>query len=195
MLDHPLEHLAHTEPAVRRLALAACKGRLHEPGVRAAVLDHIDSDPDGAVRAAAAEVLAEAGEDATTWLLRAAEDDDSRVVEAAATALGETGSSSAVPWLIQAARSHADRLVREAAVAALGAIGHPDAVDVLLDLLVTGPPQVRRRAAVALTVFDHAEIEPALRRARADRNPMVREVAEMIVGRAVGGEGDAAPER
>jgi hypothetical protein len=36
---------------------------------------------------------------------------------------------------------------------------------------------------VALTVFDDPAIEPALRTATDDRNPMVREVAEMVVGR------------
>jgi hypothetical protein len=36
---------------------------------------------------------------------------------------------------------------------------------------------------VALTVFEGPEIEPALRAAARDRNPMVREVAEMVVGR------------
>jgi len=54
---------------------------------------------------------------------------------------------------------------------------------VLLDLVATGPPQVRRRCVVALTVFDGDEVEAAIRAAAVDRNPMVREAAEMVVGR------------
>ncbi len=111
-------------------------------------------------------------------------DDDARVVEAAVTALGELPPRPAVVarLLGMAADETADKLVREAAVASLGALADPVAVPVLLELLATGPPQVRRRAVVALTVFDDPAIEAALRRATADRNPMVREVAEMVVG-------------
>ena len=74
--------------------------------------------------------------------------------------------------------------MREAAVAALGAIGDERAVPTLLELVVDGPPRVRRRAVVALTVFDDPAIEPALRQAATDRNPGVREAAEMVVGRS-----------
>ncbi len=110
-------------------------------------------------------------------------DPDVRVVEAAVTALGEIEAVEAVPWLLDAVVTHPDKLVQEAAVAALGAIGDPQAIPGLLTALAKGPPQVRRRAVVALTVFDHPDIEPALRTATDDRNPMVREVAEMVVGR------------
>ena len=78
-----------------------------------------------------------------------------------------------------------DRAVREAAVAALGAIGDPSALDHLLSLLRDGPPPVRRRTVAALTVFDDDRIEAAIRRAAFDRNPGVREAAEMVVGRQI----------
>jgi HEAT repeat protein len=143
------------------------------------------ADPDAAVRAAAVELLAEVGETAIELLLEARLDPDPRVVEAVATGLGEIASPRALPWLVDAARNHEDRLVREACVAALGAIGDPEALPVLLELVENGPPQVRRRAVVALTVFDDPMVEPAIRMAASDRNPMVREVAEMIVGRDI----------
>lgn len=183
LLDDPLPFLPHDDPAVRRLALAACVGRLDEDDVRAAVADRLVEDEDASVRAAAAELLGGAGEAAFDALMKARSDGDDRVVEAVVSALGELAIERAVPYLLDTARNHSDRLVREAAVAALGAVGDDTAVPLLLDLLATGPPQVRRRAAVALTAFDDPAIEPALRRAREDRNPMVREVVEMIVGR------------
>ena len=68
-------------------------------------------------------------------------------------------------------------------MASLGAIGDDRARPILLDLVRTGPPQIRRRTVVALTVFDGPEIETAIRGALEDRNPMVREAAEMVAGR------------
>jgi HEAT repeat protein len=133
------------------------------------------------VRAAAVEALGSGGLSAYADVAPAVDDPDLRVVEAATTALGEIGATEATPWLERAACAHPDRLVREAAVAALGAIGDPDSVPVILDVLRTGPPQVRRRAVVALSVFDHPAVEPALREAARDRNPMVRDVASMLV--------------
>ena len=54
--------------------------------------------------------------------------------------------------------------------------------DKLLGLVANGPPQVRRRTVVALTAFDGPEVEAAFAAARDDRNPMVREAAEMVIG-------------
>ncbi len=181
-MDDPLPHLASVDPVIRRLAVSLCSGRVDDSAIRTAVVARL-SDDDGSVRAAAAEVLGEASHEAFAALMSATPDSDSRVVEAVATALGEVGDPRALPWLIATSRDHEERIVREAAVAALGAIGDDDAVPVLLEVLTSGPPQVRRRAAVALTVFDDPRIEPALRAARHDRNPMVREVVEMIIGR------------
>ena len=120
-------------------------------------------------------------------LLKALADADPVVREAAAFALGEIVDAASIPRLVAAAMdADEESLVREAAVAALGAIGDAAAVPALLDLVASGPPQVRRRCVPALTVFDDDRIEPALRRAARDRNPMVREAAEMVVGRDVG---------
>ena len=106
-----------------------------------------------------------------------------RVVEAATTALGEIGDPTAVPWLIETSANHENALVREAAIAALGSIGDQRSLPTLLEAVRTGKPQIRRRAVVALTAFEGPEVEAALTTARLDRNPMVREVAEMVLGR------------
>ena len=70
----------------------------------------------------------------------------------------------------------------------MAVIGDPAAVEILLRLIADAPPQVRRRAIAAITVFDDPRIEPAITRAAFDRNPGVREAAEMVVGRQIRSE-------
>ncbi len=182
VLDRPADYLDDPDPAVRRLAVAThAAGEAALPVDRYATILAADADP--WVRAAAAEALGAAG--AGEPLLGASADPDPTVVEAVAFALGEVGDAAAVPWLMETAADHADKLVREAAVAALGAIGDERALPLLLDLVAGAPPQVRRRAVVALTAFDGDEVEAAIRSAAGDRNPMVREAAEMVVGAQV----------
>jgi HEAT repeat protein len=179
----PLPFLADEKPPVRRLAVNACIAHLHRPAVRAAVEARLAGDPDERVRAEAAGALATTGAAAFEVLWAARGDGSPIVVEAVAAGLGETGDGRAVDWLVERARHDDDPAVREAAVAALGAIGDPAAAPVLIELAGSAKPQIRRRAVVALTAFDGPEVEGALRRALLDRNPMVREVAEMVLGR------------
>jgi len=175
----PAAFLAAPDPALRRLAVAA----LDDPADAEHVGRLAVADPDPGVRAGAAETLGRLGGETARVALRVARaDSDPRVVEAVATAYGEIGDPDAVPWLEDAARTHPDRLVREAAVAALGAIGDERSVPVLIDLLTDAPPQVRRRCVVALSVFDGPHVEEAIRRAARDRNPAVREAAQMLTG-------------
>ena len=135
------------------------------------------------IRAATAEKLGACGPGALDTLDGLRGDRDPTVREAVATAYGELGMAEAIDWLVDVASHDADRSVREAAVASLGEIGDDRAIDALLELLAGGPPQVRRRAIAAVTVFDDPRIEPAIVRAALDRNPGVREAAEMVVGR------------
>lgn len=181
LLDDPTAHLDSDEPALRRLAVAACVRLLDVEDVRNRITEMLRADPNATVRAEAAEVLGSSAAPPLDVLLEATEDADSRVAEAAVTALSEIGRPAAVPRLIELAEAHEDRLVNEAAVAALGAIGDVRALPVLLDLVASGAPQVRRRAVVALTVFDDPSVEIALRQAAKDRNPMVGEVARAVV--------------
>ena len=183
LLNDPVPFLDHPDDEVRRLAISVCVASgLTEESV-AAIGRLACEDMDGAVRAIAAEALGGAGERAVAVLDTLRSDDDPRVREAVATAYGELRHREAVPWLIDLAAGDGDRASREAAVAALGAIRDEAALPVLLELVSDGPPQVRRRAVVALTVFDSPAIEPAIREAARDRNPSVREAAEMVVGR------------
>lgn len=177
----PVPFLAHEDPDVRRLAISASARNaadLIEPLGR-----RLSDDASAAVRAEAAEALGRAGPGAIPWLDAARNDADAMVVEAVTTAYGEVGDSVAVAWLMTQAEEGDDRLVREAAVASLGAIGDERALPTLLALAAAAPPHVRRRAVVALTAYDGPEVEAALRDASTDRNPMVREVAALVVGR------------
>ena len=183
LLDDPVPFLDHPDPEVRRLAISVCVASgLTEDSI-IAIARLAGNDEDGAVRAMAAEALGGAGEQGLVVLSTLRSDDDPRVREAVATAYGELRHGAAVTWLIDLASGDGDRASREAAVAALGAIRDDAALPVLLDLLADAPPQVRRRAVVALTVFDDPAVEPAIREAARDRNPSVREAAEMVVGR------------
>lgn len=181
LVADPAAFLGELDPNVRRLAIAACSGKLNGQLVDQ-IAEILRSDPVDRVRAEAAEILAQAGNAALQSLLDATADDAGVVREAVATGLGELADGTAVGWLMQAAAADSEKLVREAAVAALGAIGDERAVPLLLELVATGPPQVRRRSVVALSVFDGPEIETAIKAAKRDRNPMVREAAEMVVG-------------
>jgi HEAT repeat protein len=181
LLEDPAAYLQADDPTIRRVAVAAT---LDHPELLARIGTILATDPEPAVRRECAEVLGLAGGDDPRPLQDALQDEAAGVREAAATGLGELAAIRAVPALIaRACDEGEDRLVREAAVAALGAIGDPAALPALLDLVGSAPPQVRRRCVAALTVFDGEEVEQALRAAAADRNPMVREAAEMVVGR------------
>jgi HEAT repeat protein len=182
LVHDPLPFLNHADERIRWLAVSACHVRISQPDVTEAVSEVLRSDPAARVRAEAAEALGSTP-DRFSDLFAAADDPDAIVREAVATAFGEIADRHALPWLASAARDDADKLVREAAVAALGAIGDPATLPVLLEIVTSGGPQLRRRAVVALSVFDGPEVEAALRAAANDRNPMVREAAEMVVGR------------
>ena len=69
------------------------------------------------------------------------------------------------------------RVAREAAVAALGALGDPDALPVIL-AACRDKPAVRRRAVLALAPFDGPEVDAAIAAALDDRDWQVRQAAE-----------------
>ena len=179
----PPAFLTHSDPTLRRMAITALDAQ--SANVHFATVSQLAADPSDPVRAAAAEKLGLCGTGALIPLAALEQDPAATVREAAATAYGEIGDASALSWLADAASNDEDRQVREAAVAAIGALGHPEGIDTLLTLITDGPPQVRRRAIAAITVFDDPRIEPAIRRAALDRNPGVREAAEMVVGRQI----------
>ena len=180
----PGPHLASTDPLIRRIAVGASR---NHPDLHPRLVELLSTDSEAAVRRECAEILGRSDLKPVAALEGACSDPSPEVREAAVNALGEIASTGSVELLLARAADVAeDKLVRESAVAALGAIGDQRALPTLLDLIVTGPPQIRRRCVPALTVFDGEEVETALRQAARDRNPMVREAAEMVVGRHAG---------
>jgi HEAT repeat protein len=116
-------------------------------------------------------------------VVRALNDEEPSVVETAAWALGEFGArcgGAAVTELVRVAGSHETPVCRESAVAALGAVGAPGTLDVVLKAL-DDTPNIRRRAAIALAAFDDPRAEEGLRRCLADRDWQVRQAAEELL--------------
>ncbi len=107
-------------------------------------------------------------------------DQDSLVVEMAAWACGEKNLTTSVPLLITVADTHKDPLCREAATAALGAIGHPSALNTILARL-DDKPQIRRRAVIALAAYEGPDVQLALEKSLSDRDWQVRQIAEDLL--------------
>ncbi len=117
-------------------------------------------------------------------LVDLANDPDGLVAEAACFCLGELvgtdpGHDTTLvhTTLTNAATNHHDPLVRESAVAALGSIGHPDALPTILGACAD-KPAVRRRAVLALASYEGPEVDAAITRALTDRDWQVRQAAE-----------------
>jgi HEAT repeat protein len=170
------------DPRVRAVALAALVRGAPRPQStptwkRAAV------DPDPSVRRRAAEVAPRLGRSApNTALVALLADSDAWVAEAAAYAIGEhpRPTRRAIEALTDAAAAHDDALVREAAVAALGAIGDPSTLPVVLRAC-DDKPAIRRRAVLALAAFDDPAVEARLQGALQDRDWQVRQAAEDLL--------------
>jgi HEAT repeat protein len=172
-----IEALGDPVPSVRATALGALKrlDALSESELEAAL-----EDPSPVVRRRAVELSVGLPQVAVAHRLA---DDDPAVVEMAAWAVGERGESGALESLSALATGeppHPDPLCREAAIAALGAIGDPRGLPVIIAAL-HDKPAVRRRAAVALAAFDRPEAEVALRSCLDDRDWQVRQVAEDLL--------------
>jgi HEAT repeat protein len=179
-----LNHFARADPdpTVRAVAL----GALARSGSRrdaSAAWRAAAHDPDAAVRRRAAEIARSLGVAVPAQtLLELLADAEPLVAEAAAFALGERPRPGprVIAGLGRAATGHDDPLVREAAVAALGAIGDPSALAIVL-AACDDKPAVRRRAVLALAAFEGPEVEDRLRAALTDRDWQVRQAAEELL--------------
>jgi HEAT repeat protein len=179
--DRLLAALDDDDPRVRAAAL----GALVRAASREATAPWLRTLDDTAptVRRRAAELAPALPVDAriARALIGALDDADVTVVEAAAWSLGELGDTAraagAVPALAHATRAHGDALAREAAVAALGALGDPEALPAILDAC-RDKPAVRRRAVLALAPFEGPEVNAAIDAALTDRDWQVRQAAE-----------------
>jgi HEAT repeat protein len=158
--------LEDADPAVRRRACALAGRRWGGTGPDRAQGD--GTSPDALI---VGDVVA------------AMDDTDDSVVETAAWALGELGGGGGdggVAALCRVAAAHRSPVCRESAVAALGAIGSPATLAVVLGAL-EDTPNIRRRAAIALAAFDDPTAEEGLRRCLGDRDWQVRQAAEELL--------------
>ena len=170
------------DPRVRAVAIAALVRSAPRPQSTAA-WKRAAVDPDPSVRRRAAEVAPRLGRSARNAALVALlADGDAWVAEAAAYAIGEhpRPTNRAIEALADAAARHDDALVREAAVAALGAIGDPSTLPVVLRAC-DDKPAIRRRAVLALAAFDDPAVEARLQGALQDRDWQVRQAAEDLL--------------
>jgi HEAT repeat protein len=170
------------DPGVRAVAIAALV-RVAPRRVSAPVWRRVAHDGDARVRRRAAEIAPKLGRDAScAVLLHLLADSDAWVAEAAAYAIGEQPrpTRAAVTALSNAATNHPDPLVRESAVAALGALGVPETLPVVL-AACDDKPAIRRRAVLALAAFEGDAVEAQLRVALADNDWQVRQAAEDLL--------------
>ncbi|MDQ1475831.1 MAG: hypothetical protein QOE62_1060 [Actinomycetota bacterium] len=170
------------DPGVRAVAIAALV-RIAPRRVSAPVWRRAAHDGDARVRRRVAEIAPKLGRDATCGvLLDLLADGDAWVAEAAAYAIGEQPrpTRAAVTALSNAATAHPDPLVRESAVAALGALGVPETLPVVL-AACDDKPAIRRRAVLALAAFEGDTVEARLRVALGDNDWQVRQAAEDLL--------------
>lgn len=170
------------DPTVRATVLS---GLVRAGAVTADDLRGGLADPDPIVRRRTLELIAELhgdGPAAGIELLPLLHDPDDTVVEVAAFACGERIDSDepVVARLCELAADASDSLVRESAVAALGAIGDPEALPTIL-AATRDRVTVRRRAIIALAPFDGPEVDAAHQRALEDRDWQVRQAAEDLL--------------
>jgi len=172
--------LHDVDPAVRATAL---RGLARTDALLVSDLTKSATDREGSVRRTVAELIGRrADPDLDNTLLGLLDDIGADVIETAAFAAGERERSTEpiVDRLMALAGHHDDALVREAAVAALGAIGDPRGLPVILQA-TTDRATVRRRAVLALAPFDGDVVDAALQRALDDRDWQVRQAAEDLL--------------
>jgi HEAT repeat protein len=172
--------LLDPDPAVRATALAARdeQGRL-DAGLLAGAM----RDPDAQVRLRAAQLAARLGaasHELLDGLLPLLNDTDPLVAVAALVAIGDLEADDASAAVAELAGSSREPLVVEEAVATLGALGAEGGLEVILGLLETAKPALRRRCVAALSAYDGEEVEAALDRLAEDRDWQVRQAVAML---------------
>jgi len=117
---------------------------------------------DVAARYHAARDLVEMDTRALPPLLRAVKSDDGTLRRAALMILAKIADPRAVPAIASIARGARDKTEKGLAVMALGRIGGPEAENTVLDVLGSGPKEVRVVAVQALVEMDSQKAVPRL---------------------------------
>jgi len=115
-------------------------------------------------------------------LLNALRNGGEREARNAAVALSVFGRTEAVPKLLEGLKG--DPFQQWESVNALGSVHNEETIPALIDTLTTGPPELRREAALSLGRTGRAEVADPLSAAlRSDVDPEVRWRAAMSLGR------------
>lgn len=178
------EQLSAQSSETRRAAAAAL-GHIGDTSARPELESLLGTDTDPSVRSAAAEALGRLGDCAAVpALIAALADPDARIRAAAAGALGELHDPR-VPALVALLGDQSEDVeVRWQAARSLGAIGAPEASQVLLEALKDDSEELRSAAAAALGRIGGAEVVEALHRvADDDADEFVREAARITLRR------------
>lgn len=149
------------------------------------------SDASPKVRAAAAQALGRVTpfDARSAWLLTATADQDPWVRYYAARSLADTADPATLPRLVELGASDPAIHVRIAALEALGAIGGPEAIDVLLATAADGHVELAGAALRALGRAVDPRAEHALRNALRSDDVALRLAA--VTGLRTGGSAEA----
>ena len=196
-----LDYLRESDHSAIRARAATILGEIEiesnrEPAVQSALAEVATTDPDPAVRTAAADSITQLGPSAIDHLIvrrfaegeanpdepssdayrRAIGADDSEIRMVALAGFAHRGEHSALPAVSQLL-TDPDPRVRARAARACGKIAHPGAVGSLIEVLDDESVQVRREAAEALgQIGDPAGMEALLSMVE-DPDEIVRYVA------------------
>ena len=140
------------------------------------------SDPDGQVRALAAQALARIGAvRAVPALFRLLEDPNTRVVQAAVAAIQSLGGPNTESLTLAAARSPEPRTRREA-LRIIRYFGYRSALPIVLPLLDVEDERLREAAILALSLIEDPQAVRALVRQAAAENEKTRAMAVRALG-------------
>jgi len=147
--------------------------KLRRSGDLDALADVMTGD-DSSLAAMAAGALGSLGADALPHLKPALDDPREDIREAVAVALAGVGGTETVGLLSGVVKTDSSPTVRAAAATALGRLGDPDAMPVLLNALGDSDAAVRGRAAEAVSTITGIEFgfrpeDPPARRQQAQR--------------------------
>lgn len=142
------------------------------------------SDPDGQVRALAAQTLARIGSVSSVGLLfPLMQDPNTRVVQAAVAAIQALGSPETERLTLQAARSSEPRVQREA-LRIVRAFGYRSAVPIAMSLIDTEDERLREAAIMALPLIEDPLAEQAMVQQTTAHDDKTRAMAVRALGLA-----------
>jgi len=139
---------------------------------------------------AAADELAQAGDAALPFVLKAAKATNETLRQRIAGILGRIDNPAALGTLCEMLEDESDAVRREA-ICAVGNQGQPESAEKLEGFLLAKNPLLRLEAAMALGRIGGESALPALRRSCLDDDHRVRKAA--VVALALMGDGSAVP--